>query len=66
PRTFEGIDIPEILLSGDHRRMAAWRHEQREETTRERRPDLWAAHLATRPAEPSAKSKLKGTKARGE
>ena len=66
PRTFEGIDIPEILLSGDHRKMAAWRQDQREETTRERRPDLWAAHLATRPAEPSAKSKLKGAKARGE
>ena len=66
PRTFEGIDIPEILLSGDHRKMAAWRQEQREKTTQERRPDLWDAHLARRPAEPSAKSKLKGAKARGE
>ena len=66
PRTFEGLDIPEILLSGDHRKMAAWRQEQREKTTRERRPDLWDAHLATRPAESSAKSKLKGAKARGE
>ncbi len=56
PRTFEGIDIPEVLLSGDHRRMAAWRQAQREETTQARRPDLWAAHLANRPAEPSAKS----------
>ena len=66
PRTFEGLDIPEILLSGDHRKMAAWRQEQREITTQERRPDLWAAHLANRPAESSAKSKLKGAKARGE
>ena len=66
PRTFEGLDIPEILLSGDHRKMAAWRQEQREKTTQERRPDLWDAHLATRPAESSAKSKLKGAKARGE
>ena len=66
PRTFEGIDIPEILLSGDHRKMAAWRQEQREKTTQDRRPDLWDAHLANRPAEPSAKSKLKGAKARGE
>jgi len=66
PRTFEGIDIPEVLVSGDHRRMAAWRQAQREETTRTRRPDLWAAYLETRPAESSAKSKLKGTKARGE
>ena len=66
PRTFEGLDIPEVLLSGDHRRMAVWRQEQRELTTQERRPDLWAAHLANRPAESSAKSKLKGKKARGE
>jgi tRNA (guanine37-N1)-methyltransferase len=66
PRTFEGLEIPEVLLSGDHRRMAVWRQEQRELTTQERRPDLWAAHLENRPAESSAKSKLKGKKARGE
>jgi tRNA (guanine37-N1)-methyltransferase len=46
PRTFEGRDIPEVLLSGHHARVAAWRAEQRRETTRERRPDLWSAHLA--------------------
>ena len=46
PRTFEGLDIPEVLLSGDHGRIARWRREMREETTRERRPDLWADHLA--------------------
>jgi tRNA (guanine37-N1)-methyltransferase len=46
PRTFEGLEIPEVLLSGDHKRIAQWRAAQREETTRERRPDLWAAHLA--------------------
>ena len=46
PRTFEGLEIPEVLLSGDHKRIAGWRAAQREETTRERRPDLWAAHLA--------------------
>jgi tRNA (guanine37-N1)-methyltransferase len=46
PRTFEGQDIPEVLLSGDHKKVAAWRQEQREITTRERRPDLWAAHTA--------------------
>ena len=43
PRTFEGHDIPEVLLSGDHHKVARWREEQREKTTRERRPDLWAA-----------------------
>jgi tRNA (guanine37-N1)-methyltransferase len=46
PRTFEGLEIPEVLLSGDHKKVAKWREAQREETTRERRPDLWEAHLA--------------------
>ena len=68
PRTFEGLEIPEVLVSGDHRRVAEWRQAQREETTKTRRPDLWAAHLEkTKTAEPaSAKSQLKGAKARGE
>jgi tRNA (guanine37-N1)-methyltransferase len=46
PRTFEGREIPEVLLSGHHGEIAKWRRGQREEVTRERRPDLWAAHLA--------------------
>ena len=46
PRTFEGQDIPEVLLSGHHGEVARWRRRMREETTRERRPDLWDAHLA--------------------
>jgi tRNA (guanine37-N1)-methyltransferase len=43
PRVFEGREIPEVLLSGDHARIAAQRRRWREETTRERRPDLWEA-----------------------
>ena len=43
PRVFEGREIPEVLLSGDHGKIAAERQRQREECTRERRPDLWAA-----------------------
>jgi tRNA (guanine37-N1)-methyltransferase len=46
PRTFEGLDIPEVLLSGHHGEIAKWRRRQKEDVTRERRPDLWAAHLA--------------------
>ena len=46
PRTFEGLDIPEVLLSGHHGEVAKWRRAERERATRERRPDLWAAHLA--------------------
>jgi tRNA (guanine37-N1)-methyltransferase len=46
PRTFEGLDIPEVLTSGHHAEVARWRKDQRERATRERRPDLWAAYLA--------------------
>jgi tRNA (guanine37-N1)-methyltransferase len=46
PRRFEGMDVPEVLLSGRHGDVAKWRRAQRESVTRERRPDLWAAHLA--------------------
>ena len=42
PRDFEGRDIPEALLSGDHARIAKWRHEQALALTRARRPDLLA------------------------
>lgn len=50
PRTFEGRDIPEVLLSGHHAQVRKWRQAQREETTRERRPDLWAQRLANQQA----------------
>lgn len=40
PATFEGVSVPEVLLSGDHGRIEAWRDEQRLRRTRERRPDL--------------------------
>jgi tRNA (guanine37-N1)-methyltransferase len=41
PREWEGRAIPDVLLSGDHERIAAWRREQAEKITRARRPDLW-------------------------
>jgi tRNA (guanine37-N1)-methyltransferase len=40
PRDFEGLTVPEVLLGGDHKAIAAWRQEQAEARTRERRPDL--------------------------
>jgi tRNA (guanine37-N1)-methyltransferase len=43
PQEFEGRGIPEILISGDHARVAAWRRAEAEALTRTRRPDLWAA-----------------------
>ena len=46
PTEWEGLRIPEVLLSGHHGRIAAWRRDQSERLTKERRPDLWRAHLA--------------------
>ncbi len=46
PRSFEGLEIPKVLISGDHREVERWRRQQKELSTRARRPDLWAAHLA--------------------
>jgi len=46
PAEFEGQPIPEILTSGDHAKVAAWRRTQAEALTRSRRPDLWAAYQA--------------------
>src|SRR5262249_54105671 len=40
PRDWEGRAIPDVLLSGDHARIEAWRRTERESLTRERRPDL--------------------------
>jgi tRNA (guanine37-N1)-methyltransferase len=41
PRLWEGLEIPEILLSGDHKAIAHWKRQKREELTKTRRPDLW-------------------------
>ena len=41
PQEFEGRPIPEVLISGDHAKVAAWRLAQSEALTRARRPDLW-------------------------
>jgi tRNA (guanine37-N1)-methyltransferase len=46
PAVWEGRPIPEVLTGGDHAKVAAWRREAAERLTRERRPDLWAAHSA--------------------
>jgi tRNA (guanine37-N1)-methyltransferase len=46
PPLWEGEPIPEVLLSGDHAKIAQWRRAEAERLTRERRPDLWAAYQA--------------------
>jgi tRNA (guanine37-N1)-methyltransferase len=48
PQAFEGRQIPEILTSGDHAKVAAWRKAEAEALTRARRPDLWALRQVTR------------------
>ncbi len=44
PREYRGMAVPEVLLSGDHAAIAAWRRAQAEALTRARRPDLWARY----------------------
>jgi tRNA (guanine37-N1)-methyltransferase len=44
PNLWEGAEIPGVLLSGDHKAIARWKRQRREELTRLRRPDLWEAH----------------------
>ena len=46
PQVWEGREIPEILLSGHHARIAEWRLSQAERLTRQRRPDLWRAYAS--------------------
>jgi tRNA (guanine37-N1)-methyltransferase len=48
PFEWEGRTIPQVLRSGDHARIAAWRKSMAEDHTRLRRPDLWERHLGTR------------------
>ena len=48
PAEWEGRMIPEVLRSGDHAKIAAWRKQQAEDDTRLRRPDLWERHIDAR------------------
>jgi tRNA (guanine37-N1)-methyltransferase len=43
PQEFEGRQIPDVLISGNHKKIAEWRRAEAEKLTRERRPDLLAA-----------------------
>lgn len=53
PQMWEGRTIPEVLRSGDHARIAAWRKSRAETDTRLRRPDLWERHEGARVQSPS-------------
>jgi tRNA (guanine37-N1)-methyltransferase len=62
PQTWEGRTIPEVLRSGDHAKIAAWRHERAIEDTRLRRPDLIERHGGASQAPPSG-ARRRDTKA---
>ena len=47
PALWQSRAVPEILLSGHHQAIAAWRRQQSETVTRSRRPDLWSRHIAS-------------------
>ncbi len=49
PRDWEGRAIPEVLLSGDHRKIAEWRRHEAERLTKSRRPDLWERYFKRKP-----------------
>jgi tRNA (guanine37-N1)-methyltransferase len=50
PQVWEGRAIPDVLVSGDHAKVAAFRRAEAERLTRERRPDLWARHVGRKGA----------------
>lgn len=53
PRKWEGAEVPDVLRSGDHGAIAAWRHQQRVDRTNERRPDLRESNQNTTAETPS-------------
>ncbi|EKS33131.1 tRNA (guanosine(37)-N1)-methyltransferase TrmD [Afipia clevelandensis] len=60
PQDFEGRTIPDVLVSGDHARIAAWRRAEAEALTRARRPDLWAAKIGQNIVSDPRKDTTKG------
>ena len=59
PALWEGRAIPEVLRSGDHAKIAAWRKQRAEDDTRLRRPDLWERHIGVRDQSPSGAQREK-------
>lgn len=60
PQEFEGRSIPDVLVSGDHAKVEAWRRAEAEALTQARRPDLWAAKITQNVASGSRKDTTKG------
>ncbi|MCF3972850.1 tRNA (guanosine(37)-N1)-methyltransferase TrmD [Paracoccus salsus] len=60
PARWEGREIPDILLSGNHAAIAAWRAKEAERLTKERRPDLWRAWTEPSDMDPAKDRQLSG------
>lgn len=58
PANWSGRDIPAILRSGNHGKIADWRRKEAEKLTKERRPDLWRAYVANRERDPDEDQEL--------
>jgi tRNA (guanine37-N1)-methyltransferase len=58
PQAWQGRPVPEVLVSGDHGRIRAWRRAEAERLTRERRPDLWERYCAARPMDAGARREV--------
>lgn len=58
PATWQGRDIPEVLLSGHHARVTDWRQAMAERLTKERRPDLWRAYCEKHDRDPGEDTEL--------
>ena len=61
PETYKGLTVPEVLLSGNHAKIAQWRLEQAEKLTEERRPDLYHAYREEHPVPEPKKKRRKST-----
>ncbi len=53
PQLFEGLEIPPVLTGGHHEKIGKWRKAEAEKITQTRRPDLWAAYVASRKTRPN-------------
>ena len=57
PREYKGLTVPKVLLSGDHKKIAAWRHEESLKLTEDVRPDLYQLYRERNPEEFQPKKK---------
>lgn len=62
PREYRGMEVPEVLLSGDHKEIERWRTAQSEQMTQERREDLFESYRERFPEEPPKKKKRRRRK----